>query len=181
MWNSSLTLINETLPRVTMLVKVPYHKLKFIGTHPTTGINGSADGPICHLWNQILHQINIFPNTIGEHSTTTRKDELFTFFYQPMLIRFLFINPIIRDIPEARSKLAKINVYEWIQQQNIDKQRYRTLVLPVPTFIFALRPSYWHFIAIWWGDQAFLPFKSRRAMAFHESKSMKTILLPSLQ
>lgn len=72
-------------------------------THPTSSINGSSDCPIFHLRNQILHQINIGTNSIRKHCTTTRKEKLLPFFFKPMLIGLLFVNPIIWNIPAARS------------------------------------------------------------------------------
>lgn len=70
-------------------------------THPTPSINGSSNSPIFHSRNKILHQVNILTNTSGEHSTATGKEEFLSFLPQPVLIRFLLVNPVIRHVPEA--------------------------------------------------------------------------------
>lgn len=78
-------------------------------THPTPCINSRSNSPILHFRNKILHQIDVRTNSFGEHGTSPREKEFFSFFPQPILIRFLAVYPIIRHISEIKCKRTLLN------------------------------------------------------------------------
>ncbi|KAJ0859151.1 hypothetical protein HanRHA438_Chr13g0609161 [Helianthus annuus] len=66
-----------------------------------------------------------------------------------MLVRFLFVDPIIRDIPNVHEKSYILIELKFHNNKKKKKKRLIEMeCLPVPTFIFALWPSDWLLVAI---------------------------------